>query len=62
MVYVFLMGRVFDVIVVFFNVVYRRYYEGELVMKFESFVFKGKNDLKFEVLVEGELIRVEELF
>ncbi|MDI3475864.1 MAG: hydrogenase maturation protein HypF [Thermococcaceae archaeon] len=55
-------GRVLDAIAVLLNVAYRRHYEGEPAMKLESFAFKGKNDLKFEVPVEGELIRVEELF
>ncbi len=55
-------GRVLDAIAVLLNVAYRRHYEGEPAMKLESFAFKGKNDLKFEIPVEGELINVESLF
>ena len=55
-------GRVLDAFSVLLNVAYRRHYEGEPAMKLESFAMRGKNDLKFEVPVEGELIRVEELF
>ncbi|ASJ06783.1 carbamoyltransferase HypF [Thermococcus pacificus] len=55
-------GRVLDSLAVLLNVAYRRHYEGEPAMKLESFAMKGKNDLKFEVPVEGELIKVEELF
>ena len=55
-------GRALDSLAVLLNVAYRRHYEGEPAMKLESFAMKGKNDLKFEVPVEGELIRVEGLF
>ncbi|NJE54992.1 carbamoyltransferase HypF [Thermococcus sp. 21S9] len=55
-------GRVLDALSVLLNVAYRRHYEGEPAMKLESFAMKGKNDLKFEVPVEGELLKVEELF
>ncbi len=55
-------GRVLDSLAVLLNVAYRRHYEGEPAMKLESFAMKGKNDLKFEVPIEGELIKVEELF
>ena len=55
-------GRVLDSLAVLLNVAYRRHYEGEPAMKLESFAMKGKNDLKFEVPVGGEVIKVEELF
>ncbi|WP_456423561.1 carbamoyltransferase HypF, partial [Thermococcus sp.] len=55
-------GRVLDSLAVLLNIAYRRHYEGEPAMKLESFAMKGKNDLKFEIPVEGELIKVEELF
>ncbi|AFL94695.1 hydrogenase maturation protein HypF [Thermococcus cleftensis] len=55
-------GRVLDSLAVLLNIAYRRHYEGEPAMKLESFAMKGKNDLKFEVPVEGELIKVEGLF
>ncbi|NJE06316.1 carbamoyltransferase HypF [Thermococcus sp. M36] len=55
-------GRVLDAFAVLLNVAYRRHYEGEAAMKLESFAMRGKNDLKFEVPVEGELIKVDELF
>ncbi len=55
-------GRVLDSLAVLLNIAYRRHYEGEPAMKLESFAMKGKNDLKFEVPVEGELMKIEELF
>lgn len=55
-------GRVLDALSVLLNVAYRRHYEGEPAMKLESFAMRGKNDLGFDVPVEGELIKVEELF
>ncbi len=55
-------GRVLDSLAVLLNVAYRRHYEGEPAMKLESLAMGGKNDLKFEVPIEGELIKVEELF
>jgi hydrogenase maturation protein HypF len=55
-------GRVLDALAVLLNVAYRRHYEGEPAMKLESLALKGKNDLKIDVPVEGELIKVEEAF
>ncbi|AMM53576.1 carbamoyltransferase HypF [Pyrococcus kukulkanii] len=55
-------GRVLDAFAVLLNVAYRRHYEGEPAMKLESFAFKGKNDLGFKVPVEGEEIKITELF
>ena len=56
------MGRVLDALAVLLNVAYRRHYEGEPAMKLESLALKGKNDLKIDVPIEGELIKVEEAF
>ncbi|WP_297496982.1 carbamoyltransferase HypF [Thermococcus sp.] len=55
-------GRVLDSLAVLLNVSHRRHYEGEPAMKLEGFATKGRNDLKFEIPVDGELIRGEELF
>ncbi|MFA4640516.1 carbamoyltransferase HypF [Pyrococcus kukulkanii] len=55
-------GRVLDAFAVLLNVAYRRHYEGEPAMKLESFAFKGKNDLGLKVPVEGEEIKITELF
>ncbi len=55
-------GRVLDAFSVLLNVAYSRTYEGEPAMKLESLALKGKNDLKFEIPVEGETLKVEELF
>ena len=55
-------GRVLDAFAVLLNVAYRRHYEGEPAMKLESFAFKGKNDLRLKVPVEGEEIKITELF
>ncbi|ASJ17129.1 carbamoyltransferase HypF [Thermococcus chitonophagus] len=55
-------GRVLDAFAVLLNVAYRRHYEGEPAMKLESFAFKGKNDLRLKVPVEGEEIEITELF
>ncbi|AFK22452.1 carbamoyltransferase HypF [Pyrococcus sp. ST04] len=55
-------GRVLDAFAVLLNVAYRRHYEGEPAMKLESFAFRGKNDLKLRLQVEGEEIKVTELF
>ncbi|CAB50145.1 carbamoyltransferase HypF [Pyrococcus abyssi] len=55
-------GRVLDAFSVLLNVSYRRHYEGEPAMKLESFASQGKNDLKLTIPVEGEEIRVSELF
>ncbi|AEC52384.1 hydrogenase expression/formation regulatory protein [Pyrococcus sp. NA2] len=56
------MGRVLDAFSVLLNVSYKRNYEGEPAMKLESFAFRGKNDLNFTVPVEGEEVKVSELF
>ena len=55
-------GRVLDALAVLLNVAYRRHYEGEPAMKLESFAMKGKNDLKFEIPVDEDLIKIEGLF
>ena len=55
-------GRILDAFSVLLNVAYRRTYEGEPAMKLESLALKGKNDLGFRVPVEGETIKIEELF
>jgi len=55
-------GRVLDAFAVMLNVAYRRTYEGEPAMKLESFAFRGKNDLGFSIPIDGEKIKVEELF
>ncbi len=55
-------GRVLDALAVLLNVAYRRHYEGEPAMKLENLALHGKNDVKLEIPVEDNLIRVEELF
>ncbi|MPW39357.1 carbamoyltransferase HypF [Thermococcus sp. 101 C5] len=55
-------GRVLDAIAVLLNVAYKRTYEGEPAMKLEGVAFKGKNDLGFTIPIEGEELKIEELF
>ena len=55
-------GRVLDAFAVLLNVAYKRTYEGEPAMKLECVAFRGKNDLGFRVPVEGEELKIEELF
>ncbi len=55
-------GRVLDAVAVLLNVAYRRHYEGEPAMKLENLALHGKNDLKLEVSVEDNIMKLGDLF
>ncbi len=59
-------GRFLDVLAVYFNIGNRRTYEGELAMKLESLLLKGKRKYDFELdvynLRERKVVSIKSLF
>jgi len=54
-------GRVLDAVAAILNICHERTYEGEPAMKLESTALKGKNVLKMEPIVEGNVLNTSEM-
>ncbi|MEM2994697.1 MAG: carbamoyltransferase HypF [Candidatus Bathyarchaeia archaeon] len=54
-------GRVLDAVAAVLGVCYERTYEGEPAMKLESTAIKGKDTLKLEPIIKGNMLNTTEL-
>ncbi|MGB9676684.1 MAG: Sua5/YciO/YrdC/YwlC family protein, partial [Candidatus Bathyarchaeales archaeon] len=55
-------GRILDAVAAVLGVCYERTYEGEPAMKLEASATKGKDTLKIEPIIEGNILKTTEMF